>query len=133
MRRTTVFRILTVLYLAAIAVLCFAKFPSLSQAPGSFLGIPADKIVHFLMFFPFPVLALLSLRLKRAMIWKLILILVVLFVLGCLIAWGTEYVQGKLPYRTMDPNDFKADSLGLFTGSVVALILFVFTVRKANA
>ncbi|MCR5325389.1 MAG: VanZ family protein [Bacteroidales bacterium] len=133
MRRTTLFRLLTVLYLAAIAVLCFAKFSSLPSVPGSFLGIPTDKIVHFLMFLPFPVLALLSFKLKKPAILKIILIIVMLFFVGCMIAWGTEYMQGLLPYRDMDPVDFKADSLGLFVGSILSFIIFVFAVKKANA
>lgn len=133
MRRTTLFRLLTLLYLAAVAVLCFAKFSSLSSVPGSFLGIPTDKIVHFLMFMPFPVLALLSFELKKPHLFKLVLIVVLLFITGCLLAWATEYVQGLLPYRDMDPKDFRADSLGLLVGSVVSFLLFVFAVKKANA
>lgn len=133
MRRTTLFRLLTLLYLAAVAVLCFAKFSSLSSVPGSFLGIPTDKIVHFLMFLPFPVLALLSFELKKPHLLKLVLIVVFLFIMGCLIAWATEYVQGLLPYRDMDPVDFRADRLGLLCGSVISFLLFVFAVRKANA
>ena len=133
MRRTTLFRLLTLLYLAAVAVLCFAKFSSLSSVPGSFLGIPTDKIVHFLMFMPFPVLALLSFELKKPHLFKLVLIVVLLFITGCLLAWATEYVQGLLPYRDMDPKDFRADSLGLFIGSVVSFLIFIFTVKKANA
>lgn len=133
MRRTTLFRLLTLLYLAAVAVLCFAKFSSLSSVPGSFLGIPTDKIVHFLMFLPFPVLALLSFELKKPHLLKLVLIVVFLFIMGCLIAWATEYVQGLLPYRDMDPVDFRADRLGLLSGSVISFLLFVFAVRKANA
>ena len=133
MRRTTLFRLLTLLYLAAVAVLCFAKFSSLPSVQGSLLGIPTDKIVHFLMFLPFPVVALLSFKLKKPAILKLILIVVLLFIIGCLIAWGTEYVQGLLPYRNMDPVDFKADSLGLFAGSILSFIIFVFAVKKANA
>lgn len=133
MRRTTLFRLLTLLYLAAVAVLCFAKFSSLSSVPGSFLGIPTDKIVHFFMFMPFPVLALLSFELKKPHLFKLVLIVVLLFITGCLLAWATEYVQGLLPYRDMDPKDFRADSLGLLVGAVVSFLLFVFAVKRANA
>ena len=133
MRRTTLFRILTLLYLAAVAVLCFAKFSSLPSVPGNFLGIPTDKIVHFLMFLPFPILALFGFKLKKPAVVKIVLIVVGLFIIGCLLAWGTEYVQGKLPYRNMDPSDFRADSLGLFIGSIMAFLLFVFTVKKADA
>ena len=53
-------RILFGLYLVAVAVLCFARFPESEDVPKSLLGIPMDKIVHFLMFFPFPVLTYLA-------------------------------------------------------------------------
>ena len=50
-------RILFLLYLVAICILCFGKFSGSSDFPTSLLGIPSDKIVHFLMFLPFPILA----------------------------------------------------------------------------
>ena len=53
-------RILFAVYLAAVLVLCFGKFPSSEDVPKYLWGIPTDKIVHFLMFLPFPVLAYLA-------------------------------------------------------------------------
>lgn len=133
MRRTTLFRILTLLYIAAVAVLCFAKFSSLPSVPGFFLGIPMDKIVHFLMFLPFPVLALFSFRLRSPKVLTVVLLVVGIFAVGCIMAWCTEIIQGRLPYRTMDPNDFAADRLGLVSGALIAFIISLFTLKKADA
>lgn len=133
MKRTTIFRILTLLYLGAVALICFANFNNLPDVQKTFLGIPTDKIVHFLMFLPFPVLAFWSLRLRRKGVIKTLLILVAIFALGCLIAWGTEYVQGMLPYRDMDMLDFRADRIGLACGSFVTFFIQLFSFRKADA
>lgn len=133
MRRITIFRIFTLLYLAVVALLCFANFSQLPEVQQYFLGIPADKLVHFLMFLPFPILAFWSLAKKRTGVVKTLLVLAGLYALGCLIAWGTEYVQGLLPYREMDMADFKADRIGLACGSIIAFIIQLFTFRRADA
>ena len=133
MRRTTLFRILLLLYLGVLALLCFANFSSVPEVQPTFLGIPADKLVHFLMFMPFPSLAFWSLRPRRLSVVKTLLVLVILFAAGCLIAWGTEYVQGLLPYREMDLMDFRADRIGLACGSVIAFLIQLFSSPKADA
>ena len=46
-----------------------------------------------------------------------------LFLVGCMIAAGTELGQGLTDYRTADPKDFLADGIGLAVGAIVALIL----------
>ena len=52
------------------------------------------------------------------------------FIIGALLAYGTEYVQGKLPYRSMDINDFKADALALAISSVFVFIIDVTHLQK---
>ena len=133
MRKTTIFRIIMLLYLAVVALLCFANFNSLPEAKTCFLGIQTDKIVHFLMFLPFPVLAFWSLLPARRGVVKTIIILVAIFITGCLIAWGTEFVQSKLPYRTMDLLDFRADRIGLACGCVITFFIKLFSRTKADA
>ena len=59
-KRSIIFTIAMVLYLAVVGYLLFANFEKLSSVPKIFLGIPTDKIVHFCMFFPFPILAYLA-------------------------------------------------------------------------
>lgn len=127
MKRTVLFRILTVVYLAVIAVLCFANFGSNREVPLTLFGLPTDKIVHFLMFLPFPFLAFFSFPLRKAGVMKSLLLVIGLFAMGCLLACGTEYIQSKLPYRTMDPNDFRADAAGLICGSVTTFLIRLFS------
>lgn len=133
MKKVWIIRIVTLLYLVAVAVLCFANFSKMPDVPHSIFGIQADKLLHFAMFLPFPVLAFYSLGTRRFSVLKTVTSIVVLFGIGCLMAWGTEYYQGKLPYRTMDPADFKADRIGLMCGSVAAFILYFFTRKKKDA
>ena len=133
MRRVWIFRVLTLVYIIAVAVLCFAKFSAMPPSPVSIFGIPADKVVHFLMFLPFPVLAFFSLSIRRGGVVKTILVLVAVFIVGCALAWGTEYIQGKLPYRSMDPADFGADRLGLLCGAIIAFFIKLLSHKKINA
>ena len=75
------------------------------------------------MFLPFPVIARgLFIGVTKKPLHSLLLVLG-LFVIGCIIAAGTELGQGLTDYRTADPNDFLADGIGLATGSIIALIL----------
>ena len=133
MKRTTIFKILTLLYIATVAVICFAKFSSLPTIPGKFLGMDADKVVHFLMFFPFPILAYFSFPLQKKGLLTTLCCIVVIFILGAGLAGLTEYIQSKLPYRTMDINDFKADALGMLLASVIVFFIRLFTHKKADA
>lgn len=133
MKRTTIFKILTLLYIIAVAVLCFSRFSSLPTVPGKFLGLDADKVVHFLMFVPFPLLAYLSFPFDRKGLPATIGIIVLIFAVGCILAGCTEYIQGQLPYRTMDINDFKADTLGLLFSSLVTFLVRLFSRPARNA
>lgn len=133
MRKVWIIRLLTLLYLAAVAVLCFANFSKMPDVPRTFLGLPLDKIVHFLMFLPFPILTFFSIGSGRPGVVKTLFIIVLLFGAGCLMAWGTEVYQGKLPYRNMDPADFKADRIGLMCGAIIAFVIQFFVYKKKNA
>lgn len=46
--------LLLLFYIGAVAFCCFWKFTSLPSLELKIFGIPKDKIVHFLMFLPFP-------------------------------------------------------------------------------
>jgi VanZ family protein len=100
--------------------------------PGKFLGLDADKVVHFLLFVPFPILAYFSFPLDRKRLLPTLGAIVLIFAIGAGIAGLTEYVQGRLPYRTMDINDYKADLLGLFFSSMLVFFIRVFTRRSNN-
>lgn len=123
--KTILARILFFLYLAAIAFLCFMHVDKLPDVQQFIFGIPTDKVAHFLMFLPFPILAYLAYDHLTNRVWSAILFAVATFIIGALIAYGTEYVQGSLPYRSMDINDFKADALALAISCIFVFIIDV--------
>ncbi|MBR0174543.1 MAG: VanZ family protein [Bacteroidales bacterium] len=128
--KTILARILFFLYLAAIAFLCFMHVDKLPDVEKFLFGIPADKLAHFLMFLPFPILAYLAYDHLTNRFWSAVLFVAATFIIGALLAYGTEYVQGKLPYRSMDINDFKADALALAISSVFVFIIDVTHLQK---
>ena len=111
------------------AVLCFAHFPESEDVPNELWGIPMDKIVHFLMFFPFPVLAYLAFDRYPGKRGASVLRTAAALLCGCAFAAVTELVQSRLPYRSGDPADFRADFVALAVCSVLILIL-IFTKHK---
>lgn len=133
MKRTTIFKILTLVYIIVVGVVCFARFSSIPTVPGKFLGLDADKVVHFLLFTPFPILAYFSFPLDRKRLPVTLGAIVLIFIIGACLAGVTEFVQGRLPYRTMDINDYKADLLGVFFSSMLVFFIRVFTRRSDNA
>ena len=123
-------RIAFAVYLVAVLVLCFAKFPSTDDVPKELWGIPMDKVVHFLMFFPFPLLAYLAFDRYREKRWSAVPWAVVAFLGGGAFAAFTELVQSRLAYRSGDPADFQADALALAAGSVIVLIAILVKHKK---
>ena len=122
-------RIVFAVYILAVLVLCFGKFEGTEDVPLDLWGIPTDKIVHFLMFFPFPILAYLAFdryKGKRlpSLPWA------AAFVCGCAFAAGTELVQTRLSYRSGDPADFQADFLALLVSSLIVLFVILFKHKK---
>ncbi len=128
--KTIMARILFFLYLVAIAFLCFMHVDKLPEVQKFIFGIPTDKAAHFLMFLPFPILAYLAYDHLTNKIWSAILFALATLVIGCLLAYGTEYVQGRLPYRSMDMNDFKADALAIAVSSIFVFIIDVTHLKK---
>ena len=116
-------RILFAVYLATVAFLCFGKFSSSHDVPKDLWGIPTDKVVHFLMFFPFPLLACLAQGGYRGKPGQAILKTVLAFLAGCAFAACTEWIQTRIPYRSGDPVDFQADAWALLLSSIIVLIL----------
>ena len=129
-RQLLIARILFALYLIAVAVLCFGKFESSQDVPLELWGLPMDKVVHFLMFFPFPLLACLAFGGYRGTPGQAVLKTAAGFLAGCAFAAGTEWVQTRLPYRSGDPVDFKADFLALAACSVIILVIILLKHKK---
>ena len=127
-KRKLFFRLLFLGYLAAVLVLCFGRFDNVPSVPWTLFGIPADKVVHFCMFFPFPVLAFLAFDRYTETVRSTLLYAGITLVAGLLLAVGTEWGQARLTnYRSGDPLDFAADAVALF----LSFLLVVFwDIRK---
>lgn len=123
MKGKTLIRIVFLLYIAAVLFLCFGKFSNLSGAPRHIMGIDSDKVVHFLMFFPFPILCYFSFRWPGVKVWHSVLFSLCILGIGCAIAAGTELIQGFLPYRSSERADFGADFLALCCSTVITFLL----------
>ena len=129
-KQLVIARILFAVYLIAVAVLCFGNFAGSEDVPKDLWGLPVDKIVHFLMFFPFPVLAYLAFDRYKGKRLSSMLWTVVAFLGGCAFAAATELIQSRLSYRSGDPADFRADFLALAACSVFILIIILVKHKK---
>ena len=128
--RALVFRLLMILYVAAVTWLCFANFHRLPDVPRTFFGIPTDKVVHFCMFFPFPILAFLAYDPYTRTPWQALAALVSICAVGGIFAGCTELIQEQLTYRSKDINDFGADCLAIGIAGVLVFLIDVLKMRK---
>ena len=124
MRKQRILAILLfILYLCAVAYCCFGHFNDLPQiGQDSRWGIPMDKVVHFIMFFAFPILCYAAFRPKSEKGWRIALAVAIIFAIGCAMAAGTEIGQSSTTYRSGDPMDFLADFTALASTSVITLL-----------
>lgn len=117
------FRILFFLYLAGVLFLCFWPFESTPSVTDSILGIPTDKIAHFCMFVPFPVLAFLAFDKYTEKPLQSFLFVGITLLAGILLAFFTEWGQSSLTtWRNGDPWDFVADVIGITAASAAVLV-----------
>lgn len=115
---------LLIFYIAALMFLCLADFGGVHMPPKFWFNIPSDKVVHFLMFFPFPIIAWLFTKARIRSNAKWLRMLLVIFFLGILLGFLTEMLQGMTGYRSKDYFDALADASGIFAGCLL-IILFL--------
>ena len=128
MKRRITYVAVSALFAAYIAaVLCLTlldlsdKTPEL---PKYFLGIPMDKIAHFLMYFAYPITGWLLLSYNKNIKIGQKYIFSCLIISGLAFAAFTETAQGIFTtYRESDPLDFAANILGIFSGSITIWLL----------
>ena len=129
--RRLIARILFFLYIAAVLVLCFGQFKDAPSLPWTLLGIPSDKLVHFCMFFPFPILAFLAFDKYTETPRSTFLFSGITFLVGVALAFGTEWGQAHLTtYRSGDPLDWVADVSALFISTLIVIIWDLLKQRK---
>ena len=118
------------LYLAAVIFLCLAKPEELPQMPLMFLGLPADKVGHFLMFLPFPFLGYIIFEGEGTRWKRTSMLLATLCAFGAGMALAIEQIQAVLGYRAAETEDLLADILGLGAGLMLTIIYIMFKRRK---
>lgn len=119
------------IYLAAVAVVCFIRPSSLPEIDiKTFLGIPIDKILHFIMFLPYPVLSGMVFISKEQKRPAIISTLLILALTGIGVAYGTEMIQSHTDYRSYEIADFYADIAGIAAGSIITASCLIYTRLK---
>ena len=113
------------LYIIGVLYLCFAKPEEMPQLPELIFGLPADKLGHFLMFAPFPVLGYMVFTNNDLDPAKKVMLLCTLATCGFMLAAVTEQIQAILSYRSADMKDLAADALGLAVGGVATIFIIV--------
>lgn len=131
MRRRILYITAFCIYIGAILYLCLTKPDNLPQTELLIFGLPADKVAHFTMFLPFPILIYLIFFDRSQNKWKDMLILAAALAMGTGAAFGTEYLQGLTQYRSSDIQDAFADMKGLSTGALIVIIHILLRKRTA--
>ena len=111
-------------YLAAVAYLCFLKPGSIPVLQQFIFGIPTDKVIHFIMFLPYPILAYISFRPDRKGVLTHLLALIAIIAVGAAMAMGVERLQIAAG-RNYDIKDFYANIAGMAAGAAITLIFIL--------
>lgn len=132
MKRRILFITAFCIYIAAVLFLCLMKPENMPQTELFIFGLPADKVAHFLMFMPFPILAYTMLWKGDRKIWADICILAGSVAVGIGMAFLTEQLQAMTQYRTSDINDVYADMTGLGFGSLIVSVNILIKIIRTS-
>lgn len=111
-------------YLAAVAYLCFLKPGSIPVLRQFVFGIPTDKVIHFIMFLPYPFLAYISFCPDRKGVLTHMLALIAIIAVGAAMSMGVERLQIAAG-RNYDIKDFYANIAGMAAGAAITLIFIL--------
>lgn len=111
-------------YLAAVAYLCFLKPGSIPVLQQFIFGIPTDKVIHFIMFLPYPILAYISFRPDRNGVLTHMLTFIAIIAVGAAMAMGVERLQIAAG-RNYDIKDFYANIAGMAAGAAITLLFIL--------
>ena len=120
------------LYLAALAFLCFAEPYDYPATDFTLWGLPVDKIVHCLMFAPYPVLAFITVDRQSARLFRRLFVLILVLASGCALAIGTELMQGMTEYRSFELYDIAADIAGMLASTMLLTGYIISTAKKTH-
>jgi len=117
------FRYLFAIYIALVFFFCLYSFGDTGINLSEYIfGIRADRVAHFIMFFPYPISAWLALKGSlRKLFPEFPQIIVLLSGFG--LAFIAETLQKLNPARESDLFDLAANFIAIISGTVV---IFVF-------
>lgn len=122
--------VLFAVYLATVAYLCFLKPGSIPILRQFIFGVPTDKVIHFIMFLPYPLLAYISFRPDGKGIAAEIFVFATILVAGAVMAMGVERLQIAAG-RNYDIKDFYANLAGIGAGAAITAAYLSLQHRKA--
>lgn len=126
LKKRYIWTIILCCYFAAVLTLCLVRPEHMPTLERSILGIPADKIAHFLMFLPYPVIAYTAFKPSEGGKWRHLMILIAVFAVGIGLAMGTEQLQGLSEYRSYEIEDFYADVFGMECSALLTGLYIIF-------
>jgi len=104
-------------------MLCFTSSDKLPDIQKTIFGFPTDKVTHFLMFLPFPILFYMAWDHDTSKALRSIGFSLLNLSCGILVAALTEWVQKYLPTRSMDLHDFNTDLIALAIGTAFVFLV----------
>lgn len=122
MRKRYIWIAVLLVYFISVAYLCFMKTDGLPMMRPYLFGIPTDKLVHFAMFFPYPVFGYAAFQPYGKKRSAHLIVLLAVFAVGAGLAIATEHLQGRLEYRSYDMKDYLADMLGMASATIMIAV-----------
>ncbi len=113
---------LFILYMGLVTYLCFGHPTTVFKIPKTLWGLPFDKCVHFLMFFPYPFLAQEAFYRRNK--WRS---MVLVILTGLVLCFTMELLQDRITtYRTTDPWDLSVNVASITIASIITAIINLF-------
>ncbi|MCK9628882.1 MAG: VanZ family protein [Bacteroidales bacterium] len=112
-----------------LSIMVFTIHTEEINAPDYILGIAIDKVVHFIVFLPYPFLLWLAFN-KRFSRYKNLFVCCLVPVTGLIFAIATEFLQSVNPARDFDYYDILANILSIIFASIVLNVIYFLNDRS---
>ena len=122
-----------ILYIIGLCFCCFWNFRSSIDLSTELWGIPKDKIAHFCMFFPFPIIFYLAFPKLRNTPRRYLKFSILALATGVATGLAIEIIQGWSGYRSCDMTDLLADFCGLAAAVLILQVFEAFFMNKRRA
>ena len=132
-RRHSILKAIFILYIIGLCFCCFWNFRSSIDLSTELWGIPKDKIAHFCMFFPFPIIFYLAFPKLRNTPRRYLKFSILALATGVATGLAIEIIQGWSGYRSCDMTDLLADFCGLAAAVLILQVFEAFVMNKRRA